>query len=60
MMYKDFESLFERFCIMTVDGNMTDEEVFNILKTKTTKDLFQKLQVKVFELNNKCIQNNTL
>lgn len=52
-MYKDFESLFERFCIMTVDAHLSDKEVLNKLKDKTTKDLYSQLE-------NWCIQNNTI
>lgn len=42
-MYNDWESLFERFCIMTVDGGLSDFTAINILSDKAPKDLINKL-----------------
>lgn len=47
MIYKDYESLFERFCILTIDGGMTDEEAFKWLENKTTVPLFNELYAKI-------------
>ena len=41
--YNDWESLFERFCIMTVDGGMSDFTAINSLSDKAPKDLIAKL-----------------
>ena len=41
--YNDWESLFERFCIMTVDGGMSDFSAINSLSDKAPKDLIAKL-----------------
>jgi len=41
--YNDWESLFERFCIMTVDGGLSDFTAINILSDKAPKDLINKL-----------------
>lgn len=42
-MYCDWDSLFERFCIMTVDGKLSDEDAILRLKNETTKPLINKL-----------------
>lgn len=42
-MYNDWESLFERFCIMTVDGGMSDFSAINYLSDKAPKELITKL-----------------
>ena len=42
-MYNDWESLFERFCIMTVDGGMSDFSAINSLSDKEPKELIAKL-----------------
>ena len=42
--YNDWESLFERFCIMTVDGGLSDFAAINILSEKAPKDLIIKLR----------------
>ena len=41
--YNDWDSLFERFCIMTVDGGLSDFTAINILSDKAPKDLINKL-----------------
>lgn len=41
--YNDWESLFERFCIMTVDGGLSDFSAINSLSDKTPKELIAKL-----------------
>lgn len=41
--YNDWDSLFERFCIMTVDGGLSDFTAINYLSDKTTKELIAKL-----------------
>ena len=41
--YNDWESLFERFCIMTVDGGMSDFTAINSLSDKAPKPLITKL-----------------
>ena len=41
--YNDWESLFERFCIMTVDGGMSDFTAINYLMDKASKPLITKL-----------------
>jgi hypothetical protein len=41
--YNDWDSLFERFCIMTVDGGMSDFAAINILSDKAPKELIVKL-----------------
>ena len=41
--YNDWESLFERFCIMTVDGGMSDFSVINYLSDKAPKELIIRL-----------------
>lgn len=41
--YNDWESLFERFCIMTVDGGLSDFSVINSLSDKAPKELIVKL-----------------
>ena len=54
MIYTDYESLFERFCILTIDGGMTDEQAFDYLRNKTTVPLFNQLYAKIkqIEINN--------
>ena len=41
--YNDWESLFERFCIMTVDGGQSDFTAINYLSDKAPKELIAKL-----------------
>ena len=41
--YNDWESLFERFCIMTVDGGLSDFTAINYLMDKAPKPLITKL-----------------
>ena len=41
--YNDWESLFERFCIMTVDGGMSDFYAINYLSDKAPKELIIRL-----------------
>lgn len=44
MTYTDYDSLFERFAIMTVDGRLSDAEALKRLQHQTTPELFQKLK----------------
>ena len=41
--YNDWDSLFERFCIMTVDGKLSDFTAINYLMDKASKPLITKL-----------------
>lgn len=41
--YNDWDSLFERFCIMTVDGGMSDFAAINYLMDKAPKELIVNL-----------------
>ena len=41
--YNDWDSLFERFCIMTVDGGLSDFTAINYLMDKSPKPLITKL-----------------
>jgi hypothetical protein len=41
--YNDWDSLFERFCIMTVDGGISDFTAINYLMDKAPKPLITKL-----------------
>lgn len=41
--YNDWDSLFERFCIMTVDGGLSDFNAINYLSDKAPKDLIVRL-----------------
>ena len=41
--YNDWDSLFERFCIMTVDGGMSDFDTINYLMDKAPKELIIRL-----------------
>jgi hypothetical protein len=41
--YNDWDSLFERFCIMTVDGGLSDFTAINYLMDKAPKPLITKL-----------------
>ena len=41
--YNDLDSLFERFCIMTVDGGLSDFTAINYLMDKAPKELIDKL-----------------
>jgi hypothetical protein len=41
--YNDWESLFERFCIMTVDGGLSDFSAINYLMDKALKELIARL-----------------
>lgn len=43
--YNDWDSLFERFCIMTVDGELSDFTAINSLSDKAPKELITKLMV---------------
>lgn len=49
ILYKDFDSLFERFSIMTVDGNQEDKDILEYLKNKTTDKLYFQLISKVYK-----------
>lgn len=42
--YTDFDDIFERFAIMTIDGGQTDKEAYNYCKEHTTPELAEKLQ----------------
>lgn len=42
--YSSFDDLFERFAIMTVDGNLSDENAILYLQAHTTIDLYKKLK----------------
>ena len=37
--YNDWDGLFERFCIMTMDGGMSDFDAINYLMDKAPKEL---------------------
>ena len=50
MLYLDFESLFERFCIQTTMGGMSDAEPFAYLQKYTTPTLYKQLVDKVMDL----------
>lgn len=41
--YNDWDSLFERFCIMTVEGGLSDFTAINYLMDKAPKPLIHKL-----------------
>ena len=41
--YNDWDSLFEGFCIMTVDGGLSDFTAINYLVDKAPKELIDKL-----------------
>ena len=41
--YNDWDSLFERFCIMTIDGGLSDFTAINYLMDKAPKELIDKL-----------------
>ena len=41
--YNDWDSLFERFCIMTVDGGVSDFSAINYLSDKAPSNLITKL-----------------
>ena len=41
--YNDWDSLFERFCIMTVDGGLSDFNAINYLSDKAPGNLITKL-----------------
>ena len=41
--HNDWDSLFERFCIMTVDGKLSDFTAINYLMDKAPKPLITKL-----------------
>jgi hypothetical protein len=41
--YNDWDSIFERFCIMTVDGGVSDFSAINYLSDKAPKDLIVRL-----------------
>lgn len=43
MEYSDFESLFERFAIMTTEG-LSDKTVLNYLRLKTSDKLIKELE----------------
>ena len=46
----DFEDLWERFCIMTIDGNLSDKAVLDILKPLTTDRLYKQLNDELLRL----------
>ena len=48
--YNDWESLFERFCIMTVDGGLSDFSAINYLSDKAPKELIEQTQARADEL----------
>lgn len=48
--YNDFDSLFEKFSILTVDGKMSDKKAFEFLKDKTSPELINKLEDKIAEI----------
>ena len=50
--YNDYDSLFERFSIMTVDGNVKDDEAIKILAHQTTPELINRL----ISYINRCIK----
>jgi hypothetical protein len=41
--YNDWDSLFERFCIMTIDGGLSDFIAISYLMDKAPKNLINKL-----------------
>lgn len=43
-LYKDYDSLFEKFSILTVDGKLSDAKAIEYLRNKTTPDLIKKLE----------------
>ena len=49
--FRDFESLFEKFSVITVDGHLTDSEALRQLREKTTPELFIELQKKLLEIS---------
>lgn len=51
MIYKDFDSLFERFSILTIDAHLSDEAALRILKKVTTEELYNQLINKLREIN---------
>lgn len=53
IIYKDYDSLFEKFSILTVDGNMKDQEALNFLKPITTSELYGKLITEIVRLSKK-------
>lgn len=44
ILYTDYDSLFERFSIMTVDGKLSDDKALEKLKPLTTPQLIQQLK----------------
>lgn len=51
--YSSFDDLFERFAIMTVDGNLSDENAILYLQAHTTIELYKKLKKTVAVLYKK-------
>lgn len=51
--YSSFDDLFERFSIMTVDGNLSDENAILYLQSHTTIELYKKLKKTVAVLYKK-------
>lgn len=42
--YTDYYDLLERFCIMTLEGGLSDIEAINRLRSQTTPELIEKLE----------------
>lgn len=45
VVFTEYDDLFEKFAILTVDGGMTDLEALEYLKPLTTKQLAIRLEV---------------
>lgn len=45
IVFTEYEDLFEKFAILTIDGGMPDLEALAYLKPKTTKQLGIRLEV---------------
>lgn len=43
ILYKDYDSLFEKFSILTIDGKMEDSDAIYFLANKTTSELLHQL-----------------
>lgn len=51
--YKDYDALFERFSIMTIDGKLDDRDAVKILKEHTTPELYVQLLKEIMRLSKK-------
>ena len=51
MQINDFDDLWERFSILTIDGKLTDQKALDKLKERTTPELFNQLKQKVIEMS---------